>query len=575
MIDVSKTIVNTKRMLIGFMLKGPGDVLGDFHAGVVEKPFPLNILRKNRFKSKNIAITDKGVVEIGDFRINNLPMCVYINNNFIDIDNGMSLIGKYVNDDKIVGFKVKFGDGSIANYSYRDVIKLSMWFKPINFLVRSFDNGSKYICGKPGVMRLEDLPTYELGASKSKEVGNVVKESRSSVEKSNDVDIIDIYSIIDRFNGIVINLPEDKYVSNTGSIDTGMFNSLELGEFAYPRLKFNESMLNANTTFRKPGVVNIQFNDGNVMPIKTYVFSTKHIFVNADNYMKSIGVGIPIEYKDEFIKALGKGINISTVENNRLKSVLEYLTNKNNLILYKLDLSKVKLLSDSKLDDFILDIDKLYNYVVELFTCKVLSKYTSSSWGLIKDLKKTVDVKFEDIIGKKPVGIFANMDDETLKILQGSGIDIYTGAYKFVGKGKPKGLDSNKKYPTIDYFIDGYDIKKWTYSKIREAGLDGKGLPKSIIDVIQKIESKKNVIDKIITAYNIGEKASNRADEIIKILWLHKCAMYVKGNRASIHGHDRDLWELDNTSRRKANVYTCKDSRYEGLKLALNNINLG
>ena len=315
---VVKTIVNDRRELIGFVVEGRDLDLGGFTTATVQKPIPLHVLRENGFSNRQIDVMARGIKEKGKFRLNELPMMVLVDNKLVPVDNSMTLTHRFIQNNEVVGFTIGFGDGSKANYTYQNTMRLSFWFKPTNFIVSRSANKKHYIYGKPGVLKLEELPTTDLskrvskgnsGGQKRQEQNTKkkrIKPAAQPVQKTgkfvNVVDIIDIYDTLRKCDGLVIHLPDEEYEAASGSGYTAAdeFVPLGVGEYAPPVLIFNKTKLNANASFRKPGTVNVDFN-GVKTPVQTFTYNTKSIFLGGENYIKRFGVAIPEELAEEFM----------------------------------------------------------------------------------------------------------------------------------------------------------------------------------------------------------------------------------------------------------------------------------
>ena len=241
-IEVSKTIVNGQRGLIGFVLKGRERDLGGFSESQVERPMPLSELIKMRFSNTQITIVNNRVIERGKFRINTLPMVVYneVTNNYVSIPNDVTMIERFVQDNENIGFRLRFADGSEENLRYENVITLCKWFKPSNFCIRTSTKGKAYIAGKNGV-GLETIKETIIGKKPEvtpKKKKSAAKEKRVAIsgDFERGFDILDIYDFIRECNGSIIKLPSEDYVATTegGAKEVEGFTDLGIGEVSSP-----------------------------------------------------------------------------------------------------------------------------------------------------------------------------------------------------------------------------------------------------------------------------------------------------------------------------------------------------
>ena len=146
MLKLTKCIVNGQRALIGFMVKGKESEMGGFSSNEIERGFPIDSLIQTNFSNNQMSVVKANgkakLVAKGNFKMNTLPMCVYApgnptGNDYIDIDNSIDLIGRFVQDNENIGFRVRFSDGTEDNLKYANVLMLSNWFRPNNFSIRT------------------------------------------------------------------------------------------------------------------------------------------------------------------------------------------------------------------------------------------------------------------------------------------------------------------------------------------------------------------------------------------------------------------------------------------------------
>lgn len=590
MLKLVETIVDNRRKLVGFTIEGKDSEFGGFSVEKVRKHIPLKTLAINKFENNQIAVNMNGVSEKSNFRINALPMVVLVDNKFIPIGNEITLKSRYIKDGDIVGFLVEFGDKSTENYTYPNVIKLSYWFKPTNFVIRKSQNGKAFIYGKPGVCRLDDLPYKSLDNKPVKKAVESELTEKDTVTEAgtvedlgifkNNVDIIDLYSALDECGGLILKLPNVQYTTGTinRTLTDKAFQPLGVGEYAYPRLQFNENKLNATTMFRKPGVVPIEFGPGAVMPIHSFTYKNKFVFMNSENYIERLGVAFPRQHENNFLGTFGKEMCLNKIEDTTMVKSVASLTNKRDLVYYELDTNKIDLITKKNAQSHILPTDKLFLAVVEYFICRCIVKYLSPNTGLLRDLKKKLKVDYREAQGKKAIPLYAAMSAEFQQKIEEEGIDIFSGAYlKTVEVDQEDMLETQRAKENearavfIEYAIKGYELKKWTYKKISEFGQAGVRLPKKIIHIVQKLSNMPDSPEKIKLAYETYKKYEKRAEELKNLLWLHKCSMYLTNNRVAIHQHDKENWELDTTRNTKAKVYNCKLEGCELMTVSIEN----
>ena len=639
MIKLRKTIVDEKKQLIGFVVEGRDRDLDGFTDEMVLKPMPLRVFRERCFSNKQIRVTNRGIKEIGKFKINKLPMTVLVNNSLKDIGNKMELVEKIVSNDKLLGFRVLFGDGSKSNLTYSNVIQLSYWFRPKNFIVKTSASNKRFISGKPGVMKLEDLPEIVIskkdkdtkkavgaivgsgvvgngavagcvgsgvvgngavagsgvvgngavagsvgsgvvdgsaGASDVDEKDGIdIRKVRVTGELDNEKDILDIFDTLVEFRGLIIKLPDEEYkATGTSSTKTaGDFVQLNVGEYAYPLIGFSENKLNVNGNFRKPGMVVVEFGPGNLVPVQVFTHNTKSIFYNGENYIKRLGVAIPKEHNDEFINRFESSVSVKQIEDTKLIQSVTALTGKTNMLFYEVNTDRLDLMRDNKVNQYYLSNKDIKLLVESMYIPKLINKYLSKTHGAIAELNREVNINHKELEGKMPIGLYAGMSQEYKDKLGEAGIDIYTGEfYKTEKKKKNKKGEDNTVY--IDYMVDGFDISKLTCKKIKEAGIKGVGLPESVIKTIRELESINDKKKRLIKSYEVVDAMNDKINEIRKKLWLHKCAMFIEGNKSIIHPRDNKNWVHDTSRRADDKIYNCIEPGCEGLMLRVSNIDL-
>jgi len=218
--------------------------------------------------------------------------------------------------------------------------------------------------------------------------------------------------------------------------------------------------------------------------------------------------------------------------------------------------------------------------VEEMYTPKLIMKYLSPKARIISELKKKMTVDPQAVLGKTPVGFFSGMNAEFRQKIADAGIDIYTGAFKKTatipkGTGAAATVEDDNHDISIQYVVEGQDLKKMTYAKILEyEAVESTELPTEVAEVIKRFDSITNVNTKLKEAYAENEKAEKRVEEIARQLWMHKCSMFLKGNKTNIHTDDKNDWELNTKKKSQAKVYNCTAEGCEGLMIAVINVDI-
>ena len=585
MLKIIKTIVDSNRNLIGFLMEGKEKEFGGFSNDVIQRGVPTDHLLQKKFSNNQIAVVSNKIVEKGNFKINSLPMTIYTGDNYIDLDNSVVITKRFVQDNKNIGFRVRFSDGSEDNFKYENVLMLCHWFRPGNFAIRTSSKGLQYICGKSGVS-LDDIPAQVIGATpekKAKRLKSAAKEKTEEISGAleSGFDILDIYGFINKCNGCVIKLPSEDYVamSEDGETITEGFTSLGIGEVATATPIFNPTKLNVNAGFKKVGVVDVPINGTN-HTITTYVFRTKSIFHNGDNHMKVFGIAVPTENEEALVKTLGASLALEKITDSTITAPLGQVINAKSLAFYKVDTTKVDLISANKRKESIMTSKKLVALCKTQYELKLIEKAMGPKGGLMKNIKATLGADaLAEAKGKKIAGAYSMYSKEALEALTAVGIDIYTGAYTVPGKPYSSGKSSGDatSQVEIEYILKGCDASKLTGSKILDAAKvkDTTVLPESVIKAVNDVTSITDLKEQYVKASELYESISAKTAEISKRLWMHNASMYIEGNRSRIHTHDAKDWIPDTNTRVKtANVYTCKADGCEALTIKFKGVTI-
>lgn len=584
--QILKTIVNENKNIIGFVIKerDSSGLTNEF----VERPYSVSNLIASKFSNHQLAVVNGKLVEKGTFKMNSIPMLVLKGNNYIEIDNTIDLVGRFVQNNKNVGFTVKFFDNSKQNLTYSNLVILSKWFKPGNFIIRTSANNKIYVAGKKDGIKIEDLPVTVIGENKSKakrtKSGAQEKPKSFSGLLENNIDMLDICDLVSSCGGELIKLPGESYKAATpsGAKELEEFIDIGVGEVASPSLKFNSTKINVNAGFKKVGMVGVDLGSG-VTNITTYVNRTKSIFLNGDNYIKKLGIAVPSDKANSILDRLGKTLSISQISDKRVTQPLSQVIGSKSLSFFELDTSKVDLISEDKRRNNILSSKQLKELCLKQYELKLMSKYLGPNGGVLKEVKLELS-KEEQAKAKhrSTTPLFSAMSEEAKSKITEAGIDIYTGAYLKVGTtvvnnkdGKEEGSKSASEEVEIIYIIKGFDANKITGKEIREAAKNNNTakIPKKVIELVQRIESIKSPVDKYEEAYNLYNEVEKQLSEIGKKFWCHNASMFINGGKKRVHSHDKDRWEQDlNTRAKKYEVYKCKD--IEGLTLSIKGIAL-
>lgn len=580
-IKITKSVINPSHSLIGFIIRGKEKELGGISNAEVERALSIDDMIRSNFSNSQVAVVNNKLIEKNKFKINQLPMLMYNESDYFEVDPTVNLIGRFVQNNENIGFRVRFADGREDNLKYDSLIMLCKWFNPGNFAIRTSSKGRSYICAKQGYGSIDELPATIIGeAPKAKRTKSAAKEKKSQLNGiiDNGFDIIDIYDFIASCDGNVIKLPSEEYKAATvESLSEGAFSSLGIGEVASAKPIFSSSKLNVNAGFKKVGNVKINVN-GNEISVPTFTFRTKSMFLNGENYMKKFGIAVPKEKEAELVKKLGGSLALEKIEDLATTVPISQILGNNNLAFYKVDTSKIDLIAPKKREDSIKTNHDLIEMCYNLYRLKLISKATGPKGGIIKEIKDTFGLDFTaKAAGKKVFSSFSMYTKEGLELLQNSGVDIYTGSYTAPYAPGSSSTKSSDSAIEIEYYLSGYNIDKMTGTKIVQAVREGDKtlLPKEVYSVIEKILSIDNYEDRYNEAVRIYNDTEAKIAKLNREFWMHNASMYLNGNKSRVHTHDKEKWIPDTTTRvKKALVYNCIESGCTELCVKLTNISI-
>lgn len=588
MIKFVKSIVDTNRNLIGFVAEAKAYEFGGIGDNVVQQA--ISVANIGRFPNRQLAYVDRRIVEKNGFHIHDLPMCVYITGGMVDVSNKIDIVEKFMRGNNIVGYRVKFGDGSFQVYNYKQLMELTGWFKPNNFMLKVSPNGKSFICGKKGYS-VDNIKTTYIGeppkapAKRVKTGASEMGDMKPSI--TNIVDILDIYEFVRARHGYIMRFPNEKYeraTKQSSEVDEG-FIPLGVGEIADPYIRFSDVKLNATAKFKKMGKVKIQLANTE-MDVFTYVYADKSIFLNGENHMKNFGIVVDAQYEPELVNTFVNAMALSKEDNRLIIEPVKALTNNKNIVIYRVDTSKIALLAESKVSSSLMTPEQICEVLKKMYSLSLMSKYLSNRNGVVAELRKKLSPEeYVRATGTQVNALFAALAEAKLVTLQQiseAGVNIYDGSFRKMIAVK-KDSESSKEdeingagevdtpsVVEIEYSLAGYVPSKITGNAVKKAlnGGDTKGIPGSVIKALTPIETLEDPVEKLSKAYEMLKNIDKSIMELKTKMWMHNCAMYTGGKVEGIHWHDKQDWSVDTKSRVKTGVsYVCIKPGCEGLKV--------
>lgn len=578
-----KAILDTKNALVGFVMEGTEKEFGSFGDKTIQKPVQLSELIRIKFHNSQFDTSSNRLKELGDFRITELPTMKFDGTDLTDCDASIKLISRILYNGDLVGFEIEV-DGQSARYRYEDVLRLASYLKPGNFVVRRTENKS-YIAGKPGVLQLETLPEINMGedAKKSKRkrtsTGGEATEVVQAKKVVNVKDLLSLYEILRKSNGVVIKLPKENYIVTTERVKQAAseFTPINIGEIGSPYISFGEANLNANTTFKKVGTVSVPIPSGGVFPVFTYTWSTKTIFFNGENHMKRFAIAADAETIKMIKKEYEPYMAIRELTDDSFTNPIMQITGRKDFVFLEVDTSKLSIISPEKAQYHMMHAKDIRQKTFLMLNAKVINKYIKGAIGEVKEMADAARITLDS--SKKYFGIFEGLSEEYITAIKNAGIDVFTGAYTRTEDYKPaydkpenpEGVSEGSEKYGMEYGLKKANPDELTYKVMSTGGIsalyekDILATPalQQFVDTIQGIQNIKE-------RYKVLLGKQREVEEILReartALWAHKIAMVSTG---AIHKHDRDMWVQNVKSRVKGFVYDCQEEGCEDLYLIL------
>lgn len=578
------TIVDEHMRAIGFMLEGTPEEFGEFGKGEIVRPIMMRELMSKGFKNSQIEAKHNRITERSGFKLNELPILKYNSagaglEQFTQVDNKIRLVKRILVNGTMAGFDIIIG-GTPQRYRYDDVIRLCNWFKPENFVLRTLANGTIFIAGKPGVMKLAELPEEEIGnfvdtgVKKRTRTGGQKAELVKGDTVRNSSSLLQLYDVINSCNGIIIKLPDESYTATSEAKDkiASEFTPLNIGEVGNPHIEFGESKLNANTLFKKIGIVSV--NLGVPIPYYTFTWSTKSIFSNGENHIKRFGIGVTPDGAQQIINIFGTQLMTKKITDKHIVEPIEGVTGKRGLTYFEVDTSKLDIMTTEEAPKCIMNTKNLYKTVTKLSRLKLTNKVLK---GCLKKLNAS------GVGGKELFAAFAGMTPDQLKAIEEAGIDLHSGAFtkrEAIDKSEAKDSKASKVPDTviqIEYDIAGSSAAKdVTYDNIVTAIKTDGTLPKlcdvELATLVKNIMGMSNENEQFKYVDRLSKEADKSINELRKKLWLHKVAMFTLGGKTKLHIPNAACWVEKPSRSKKAKLYECTAPSCDGLVMKLTDI---
>lgn len=560
-------IVDDKRRLIGFL------VAQEFNGNGPTTKLPMTVAQMVKEFGTNGVLLVPGQVELrgsrvvtqGKFKLSDLPMVMASGKEFVQLDNKMTAVARINRGGAVMGFRIRFADGYETNLKTNDVVLLSSWIKPTNFITRKRDDGSWYLCAPAG-KTLAELP--QLDVDEMLKVTNKPKHQEKAVAKE-DLDFLSFMFDLSKSGGCIIKMRrENKKEASSGVVTNEAFEPMPGVSIGWPWVGFTDNKLNATVTMRKYGKV-----EALGRKITTYVPVVHSVIKNGELVINRMVIGLKggLESHTAFQAKYGAAFNIQEFKGNTDPAEHTKRCNDVKMVLgdkswefYSLELLNVPVLAPSKIDSGIVkNLADLNPMIVRWLVYKLQAKYCSSAHGIVAAIKKKNGADFVSAIMRENVNEkFRELSEQGMQEISKAGIDIYTGEFKLrqyekAAKGEEEdGIE-------IRYFNDICDVSKITFKVMDEMS---QPLPERIEKLVLTIQSEKDERKKVEMALRGKKEADEQLDKIRTILWKHKYCM-IKKYAGKVHSHDKDAWRLDTSRKRKNKMYKCVRPEFDGLSM--------
>lgn len=589
---LTKVIIDENGLLNGFSVYGTEREFGGNMPSFIELNIPLAQLRNIGVNNNQVVINKSQIIERGNFKISELPAMCIIGGKLVPVNNTIEITKRYLSGDgkHILGFEVKLFNVTTKVVKYNDAAIMCRWLKPVNFILKIRNNLPVFM-GRPGGVKMEELPVEYVGTKKAKASEAEVKPTKIDATGNND--ILEFIELVDKYNGKLLMPSGTVYnsanisanASHNKEYSDGGFVAVKVGELANPKLEFNPVTLNVNATFKRAGYVSVKG-----VNVPCYVTSKKTMFRAGIKNFKSFNAVLPA-------KSVGAARGTSSVpfeivagdEGKAISNAFYAIGVVNEpVVRIETSASSISVMNDARVRSSILSEAKLVELLGTLFTSKIVAKALNTKTGILKEaIKELGRDRVAESQNRTVFDAYSSFSPEMLDEVRGAGIDIYSGVF-FGGTSsddkKDEGSDktaekSLAKTIEIEYnlIVNGtvLDVNKFRVNDIYKdlQNIDKFcGVPQyeHALTIIASAFDDHTPNQMLEAASGYVKKAQANIDNINAILWQHNMAMTIMGNTEKVHVHNSADWIDDETSKsKKYSVYMYKNGLGAGTVLRL------
>lgn len=516
MVKIISTIVDANLMLIGLKLE-----LDD--KSIVA--YNMQQLKQMGLNNHQMLISGNKMQPKGNFKLNAIPMEVYMGNGFAPINNSVTIVGRENNGTDDTAYHVVTGDGRKARVTIDGLRMLNELFKPTNFVVnRRSDTGKSYLTSKPGCPKIADLPI----------VGGVAKQLATRTYKKDVVtpngalSFWNLCEMIASMNGVFIRLPNVQYNAETHMVIPSEKSSnaqdiSNYGEFALPTPEVVITNANINLSFRAQVKVDITDTDGNkLFDIWSNKISTKTVFKHGKCNLSEIGIMVKNTVRDQLYAAL-KGFNYGRLDDAQLRKYYAQVAGKgsaDDLTIIWLSLKNVPAFTKADVDKMRASLPTPEVFIKNIFdyTCvkKALTEFTKIKREAIKAGNGIKTVSPE----------LAHCTPEQLTAIARAGIDTAYNSYTFKAE-KTAGSEDGKETKS-EYAI------KWEFTKLKTVNVQANEKMIADIKALAEVLEQYYAAKKTDEANQYIQQTKDAANALAKVIQLWNIVMLYDGQFNSV-----------------------------------------
>ena len=445
------TILSSDLRLIGLRLR---------HKNTF-KNFRVSDLIANKFKCSQIDCTTGSIIELGSFKLRDLPCFGATKvNGIVPIDNSIELECSIIDSEtnEVLGYTIRFkGLNKKLNLKTSQVYAISFLFKPLNFTI--YSNGNKYVVKGINGCKVSELPSLLFNRNGAAKKENVAAENKvvefdeikelyvpkyvGNVTSDLDVSsvvpihsIIDVFTNINVFKAVVVGRYKDKTDKTDKEIDNNI-RFIDGASNSNGKVMLSSNNLNAFVRYSYGIMVNI---GGNEYPAKMTLSDA--ISKDKKDIYQIVYVMVNKNAINDFMRVfdgLAKIVGMDECERHTSYS--------ENCLKVMIKLEGLPLVSN--------DLKSRYNYSdVELEKRVVRLKQLKACMMVLNDYPKAKGFEDKSFVDFKMMRYYSShFTEKQLYELEAKGLDVTTGIYRSDTSKKPSHVDNSKFY--AEFNVDG------------------------------------------------------------------------------------------------------------------------